>query len=166
MPGDVPHAGVHTLHYIRSESAFSHARTRGAWEFLRGKLLRRDPYLLSLGQVAGDRRWAVYRGLQDVPLPAIVGSAGRAREFSRHFHPLTGSERQKERWRHSYTLAMTGTPLPPIDLCQVGPAYFVINGHHRVSVARYLNWRSIQAHVFELPASAKLTAHPPAWQQP
>ena len=113
MPGDVPHAGVHTLHYIRSESAFSHARTRGALELLRGKLLRRDPYLRSLNQVAGDRRWAVYRGLQDVPLPAIVGSAGRAQEFSRHFHPLTGSERQKERWRHSYTLAMTGTPPAP-----------------------------------------------------
>lgn len=153
MPGDVPHAGIGTVTYVRSEYAFHDAQRRGRVDRWKARLTGREPCLLSLGRVAGELRAsrAVYRGLRDVPLSEIVGSAGRAREFSRHFHPLATTPRQKERWRSSYTRAMTGRGYPPVEVCRVGGAYFVINGHHRVSVARYLNWETIQAHVSELP---------------
>jgi hypothetical protein len=41
------------------------------------------------------------------------------------------------------------TGFPPVDLYRVGEAYFVVDGHHRVSVARALGSRTIEARVKE-----------------
>jgi hypothetical protein len=38
-----------------------------------------------------------------------------------------------------------------IETYKVGDIYFVEDGHHRISVARYLSWSVIQAHVTEIP---------------
>jgi hypothetical protein len=160
MPGDVLHADVATMNYIRSEYAFNDARNRGRLELLKGLIARRNSYLLPFHRVTGSlcQAPAVYRGLQDIPLVDIVGSVGREKEFTRRFYPLTTLERQKQRWRDSYTMTSNGIGYPPIEVCKVGGAYFVVNGHHRVSVASYLKWRTIQAHVSELPPSAELQA--------
>jgi len=40
-----------------------------------------------------------------------------------------------------------GTPLPPVELVQVGDVYFVRDGHHRISVARTVGQRDIEAEV-------------------
>jgi len=88
-----------------------------------------------------------YRGLQDVPLEQIVGSVGRYQDFTRTFFPR--QDALKERWRRIDRLVTTGPGLPPIDLYQVGQAYFVRDGNHRVSVARQHNARTIQAYVWE-----------------
>jgi hypothetical protein len=37
--------------------------------------------------------------------------------------------------------------LPPVQLIQVGDAYFVRDGHHRISVAHHLGQASIDAEV-------------------
>src|SRR5438045_9127127 len=42
---------------------------------------------------------------------------------------------------------------PPIDVYKVGDVYFVIDGNHRVSVARQLGAKTIEAYVTELPTS-------------
>ena len=152
MAGDVPHAGIGTLYYIRSENAFNRGRGLAGFEVLKSRLSRRNPYLLSLRRVAGDLSLAraICLGLQDIPVATIIGSAGRDREFTRRFLPLTTSQRQEERWRNAYVRAMTGVACPPITVCRIADADFVINGHHRVSVARYLGLETIQAHVSEL----------------
>ena len=55
-----------------------------------------------------------------------------------------------------------GSPVPPIDVYQVGDVYFVKHGHHRVSVARRLGWERIRAHVVEVttraPVGSEMTA--------
>jgi hypothetical protein len=43
-----------------------------------------------------------------------------------------------------------GEPIPPIDLYRVGDVHFVRDGHHRVSVARALGRRDIEARVTEV----------------
>ena len=152
MSVDVFGRDVQTIYYIQSDSAFNLARMRGYLELVRGFIMGQNPYLLSFRQVVGDLygTQTVYRGLQDIPLKDIVGSVGRGRQFTRHFYPLTGTERQKERWRLCYTQSLTGAGYPPIEVCRVGRECFVVNGHHRVSVARYLGWKTIEAHVSEL----------------
>jgi hypothetical protein len=152
MPGDALYADVGTINYIRSEYAFNDAQMRGRWEALMRRITGRNPHLLSFHQVAGNLTSAqtVYRGLRDIPLQHIVGSTGRETEFTRRFYPLTGEQRQKERWRIAFALALSGVGYPPIEVYQAGEMYFVINGHHRVSIARYLNWKTIQAHVSEV----------------
>jgi nucleotide-binding universal stress UspA family protein len=94
--------------------------------------------------------------LEDVPLDAIVGSVGRTVDFTREFLPRTDAD--KARWV-GVKVAMTGmTGTPPVDLYRIGDAYFVRDGNHRVSVARQLGARFIQAYVTPVHARVPLSA--------
>jgi hypothetical protein len=88
------------------------------------------------------------RGLQVVPIDAIVGSVDRRTEFDRAFRPTTSQVRG--RWERIARLMRRGEPLPPVKLFRVGEVYFVRDGHHRVSVARALGRREIDAYVTEV----------------
>lgn len=88
------------------------------------------------------------RTLEDVPIDAIVGSAGRYHEFTRGFLP--GESISRSRWAR-VKLAMTGmSGVPPIEVYRVGGAYFVQDGNHRVSVAREMGMSTIEAYVTEV----------------
>jgi nucleotide-binding universal stress UspA family protein len=94
--------------------------------------------------------------LEDVPLDAIVGSVGRTVDFTREFLPRTDAD--KARWV-GVKVAMTGlTGTPPVELYRIGDAYFVRDGNHRVSVARQLGARFIQAYVTPVHARVPLSA--------
>lgn len=87
-------------------------------------------------------------GLQVVPLDAIVGTVDRGRDFDRRFRPTSG--RVRSRWEHIAEAMRRGEPMPPVDLAKIGELYFVRDGHHRVSVARALGWKDIEAYVTEV----------------
>lgn len=144
---------VKMLTYIESENEFSRASQQGFWEIVRSYFMQRNPHLLSFNQVVSrfGTHQTIDRGLQDVPVKKIVGSAGRCDGFTRHFLPRVHDRQSKERWRNIYTLAVTGQGFPPIKVYKVGEVYFVEDGHHRVSVATYLHWKTIQAYVTEIP---------------
>ncbi len=96
------------------------------------------------------------RRLEDVPLQSIVGSVGRTTDFTRGFLPRTDAD--KARWV-GVRLAMTGLEgTPPVELYRIGDAYFVRDGNHRVSVARQLGARFIQAYVTPVYSRAPLSA--------
>jgi nucleotide-binding universal stress UspA family protein len=85
------------------------------------------------------------RRLEDVPVDRIVGSVGRYKDFTREFLPRHHVTR--ERWV-GVQVAMTGMEgVPPIEVYRVGDAYFVRDGNHRVSVARQMGAKYIQAYV-------------------
>lgn len=92
-------------------------------------------------------RHSVDRGVADVPLDRIVGSLGRDRDFNRLFFPR--GESLRGRWEGVRKLALGDRGFPMVELYKVGDVYFVIDGHHRVSVARHLDAPSIEAHVRE-----------------
>ncbi|MGZ5476856.1 MAG: hypothetical protein ACXW29_11735, partial [Thermoanaerobaculia bacterium] len=87
------------------------------------------------------------RGIQEVPLGRIIGSLGREREFNRIFLPR--EEALRDRWEEVHDMAQGPEGFQSVELYQVGDAYFVIDGHHRVSVARALGAPTIEAHVRE-----------------
>lgn len=105
--------------------------------------------LLPLDQVRErlHLRQLVDRGIQEVALNEIVGSLGRAREFNRAFLPR--KEASRNRWQQMKELAEGPGGFPPIELYFVTRAYFVVDGHHRVSVARAVGAQTIEAHVKE-----------------
>jgi hypothetical protein len=151
-------------------SAFSRARSRAFWDIKRNLVTGHKPYLLPFDEAIEGLPTApaLLRGLQDIPLKNIVGSVGRSQDFTRHFMPLVSDERVKERWRTIYTLVVSGVGLPPIEVFQIGPMYFVQNGHQRVSVASYLGWSTIQAYVTILPSpliGAADLAGQPQWRK-
>lgn len=106
------------------------------------------------------------RGIEQVPVGRIVGSAQRCRDFDRQFRPLRGSA--IHRWLRVARAHGEGLAMPPIQLYKLGDAYYVRDGHHRVSVARVRGQGIIDAHVVEaliptaLPAP-QLSDRSPAW---
>lgn len=139
-------------------SKFSGARGRAFWKEVFNLMRGKPVELLSFDDIKHRLRLRAesYKGLQEVPLSQIAGSVGRYREFTRDFLPR--QSKMKERWSRVYAKAHSMTGLPPIELYKVGDVYFVRDGNHRVSVARQLGARTIQAHVTELPTSVEI--HP------
>ena len=84
-------------------------------------------------------------GLKDIPVQSIVGSLGRYNDFTRDFLPR--KDNTKERWARVKIAALSLMGLPPIEVYQIGETYFVKDGNHRVSVARHLGQKYIQAYV-------------------
>jgi hypothetical protein len=139
-------------------TTFDSARQAAVIEDLVGFLRGRPVDLLPFDQVR-EGLWlkhVVDRGLQEVPLDAIVGTLGRAREFTRAFLPREDSLRG--RWEQVRRMVEGPTGLPPVDLYKVGDAYFVVDGHHRVSVARSLGAARIEARVKEYLTPVSLSA--------
>ena len=98
----------------------------------------------------------LYRGTRVVEVDKIVGSVGRWRDFDRSFLPARASV--GERWKRIDRAFQRGEDLPPVELYAVGGAYFVVDGHHRVSVARYHGVPTVEAAVAEF--HPKLPAAP------
>jgi hypothetical protein len=94
----------------------------------------------------------VYRGMRTVPVGQVAGSVGRCSEFDRDFMPAKASV--GERWKRIDRAFHRGEELPPVSLYKVGGFYFVLDGHHRVSVARYHGVEWIDAYVTEFGASS------------
>ncbi|MEX2143024.1 MAG: universal stress protein [Anaerolineales bacterium] len=95
------------------------------------------------------------RGLKEIPLDAIVGSVGRYEDFNRQFLPR--QESQLGRWAQ-VRMGFDYSGLPPIVVYQIGDVYFVLDGHHRVSVAKQLQAKHIEAYVTEIPTRVRVTA--------
>ncbi len=102
-----------------------------------------DEVVAELGRV-GERSL----GLQLVDLDAIVGTVDRERGFDRRFSPT--SDLTRGRWERIAQAVRRGQSMPPVSLYKVGEAYFVRDGHHRVSVARALGRPDIDAYVTEV----------------
>lgn len=143
---------LQTINYVRSEAEFKSARLQGVMQRLWAFFARRNVTLTSLQDVISDQRitQTTELGLQDVPLNQVRGTVNRSQDFTRYFAPHNSSYSERERWRNVYTLAVTGRGFPPVELYKLGSTYYVRDGHHRISIAAYLGWRTIQAHVTAL----------------
>ncbi len=96
------------------------------------------------------------RGIQSIPLEAIVGSVGRYTDFTRTFLPRNPVD--EDRWaRVKASLSDNLAGWPPIEVYQVGEVYFVLDGNHRVSIARQEGWEKIEARVIEVKTNVPLT---------
>ena len=94
------------------------------------------------------------KGRRAVDPQKIVGSVGRRRDFDRSFMPLRASA--GERWKRVDLAFHRNVDLPPVSLYKLGDAYFVEDGNHRVSVARFHGAEWIDAYVTEFrPARAE-----------
>jgi hypothetical protein len=126
---------------------FQRERNR-AWPWQLWSVLSRrslHPFDLRAVEATCDVRGRCHAGLRMVPIHQIQGSAGRCHEFDARFRPL--SLRSQGRWVSVAVARLDGVPLPPVDLLQVDDVYFVCDGHHRVSVARALGQKEIEATV-------------------
>lgn len=97
----------------------------------------------------------VERGRQEIPLDKIIGSVGRYTDFTRDFLPKKASDSQ--RWVSVRMATESLKGVPPIEVYKVGEYYFVLDGNHRVSVARHNGQTHIEAYVTEVVTRVPLT---------
>ncbi len=97
----------------------------------------------------------VDQGLKEIPVDAIVGSVGRYSDFTRDFLPRQNVDR--DRWANIKIASEGSYGLPPIDVYKLGDVYFVIDGNHRVSVARQSGVKEIPAYVTEVNSKVSLS---------
>jgi hypothetical protein len=95
---------------------------------------------------------------QSIPLDRIVGSTGRAQDFTRRFRPRSAVDR--DRWVRIDVAMAELAGVPPIEVFQVGSVYFVSDGSHRVSVARASGFKEIEAYVTRTRSVADVDLQP------
>lgn len=96
-----------------------------------------------------------YHGIHEIDLKHIRGSVGRYQDFDTDFLPR--KKHLRERWE-SVDRYISNQGESPIQVYQVGKAYFVIDGNHRVSVARQLGRNSIPAEVWQYVTPVELSS--------
>ncbi|MEZ0397219.1 MAG: universal stress protein [Anaerolineales bacterium] len=147
---------INNFHYRSALEDFRSARQRAALEAILARLSGRSDELLSYEEVARKLRLGARadRGVQSIPVAAIVGSVGRYTDFTRSFLPRQSTD--ERRWA-SVKAATQETGMPPIEVYKVGEVYFVLDGNHRVSIARQEGMETIDAHVIEVRTPVPLT---------
>ena len=133
------------------------ARLRADLERIKARLTGKSADLLPFDEIQQKLKpvGTKYKGLMDIPLDSIVGSVGRYADFTRSFLPRHDSD--IDRWSKIEMAATSLTGLPPITAYQIGEAYFVLDGNHRVSVARNLNAPYIEGYVTEIQTKVPLS---------
>jgi hypothetical protein len=130
---------------IDAQWDFRHARRAylvgrlGGWVRRCGSCRRPQTLASSATLAAGPRR------LEAVPLRSIVGTLEPTESFDAQFRPA--SEIVRWRWERIAAAHRRGDSLPPVILRRQPDGYYIVDGRHRVSVARTLRHRDIDAWV-------------------
>ncbi|MBN1264035.1 MAG: universal stress protein [Anaerolineales bacterium] len=136
---------------------FQQSRRRAQMEAVLSRLSGRPTELLPYEEIRKKLRLgtSVDQGVEAVPIDSIIGSVGRYQDFTRSFLPRHDSDR--ERWARVKAGVSDLSGLPPVELYRVGEAYFVLDGHHRISVAKQVGATHIEAYIREVPSRVSLT---------
>lgn len=94
---------------------------------------------------ASGRPEGCCRRFEIVEVERISGSVGRCLDFDRGFLPVCSC--MGDRWRGVDRALREGKSLPPVELYKLGGEYFVLDGNHRVSVARQRGVAAVDAMV-------------------
>jgi hypothetical protein len=134
---------------------FEQARSAARMKQLYARILRKCRQLLSLMDVYADAVVVEERhlGVQAVPIDHIRGSVNKKGDFDIDFYPL--KPYSENRWERLAAAVQAGDYLPPVALIRIWGIYFVVDGHHRVSVARMLKQDYIDAEVTEVGIAPK-----------
>lgn len=141
----------------RVKADFARARFKAFLNRLRGLMGGVPRTLLSYDEVKEKLRIGgpIYRGVKTVEVEKIAGSLNRYHQFDRAFLPL--EDQIANRWQNVDRAFYQEISLPPVVLYKVGEVYFVVDGHHRVSVAREQGQLYIEAEVRECSTKVNIT---------
>ena len=134
---------------LMAPTEFQRALRKGRLEILFRRILGLPRHLLPFVTVKKDLNLVnrMEMGRQEIRLDEIIGSVDKYELFSHSLMPL--STRLENRWSAIYILIQGARGCLPIEVYQVGDDFFILDGHHRASVARYLGNEVIEAYVTE-----------------
>jgi hypothetical protein len=124
--------------------AFNRAYSHGKRDQFLAKIFRKENHLQSLSSQPVESHRPTNR-IISVPIHQIKGSLGRSDDFDQNFNPL--SECSRSRWMSIAAAIRIGLPMPAVELVQVRNAYYVRDGHHRISVVKSMGQDAIDARI-------------------
>ncbi len=145
--------------YINALEDFRRARSKAALQHFWANITGKSLDLLPFDEISAKLHATAKseRGLQEIPVDAIVGSVGRYYDFDKNFLPLHDND--SDRWARVKT-AMTSPAsqgVPPIRVYKIGEAFFVLDGNHRVSIAKQMGFEFIEAYVTEIKTKVSIS---------
>jgi nucleotide-binding universal stress UspA family protein len=145
------------VNYHAAIQDFQSAHLRAKLQGVLARVTGRSNELLSYEDVASKLKLQGRsdKGTQSIPVDAIIGSVGRYTDFTRTFLPRRAQDQQ--RWANVKAMQFDLVGLEPVEVYKVSEVYFVLDGNHRVSIARQEGWKEIQAHVIEIQTDIPLT---------
>ena len=138
---------------------FERAKRRASWKRILAFVTRKPSLLLPFELVRSriGMRSVAYDGVREIDIDKVIGSVNRYQEFDREFLPRRWQT--QDRWTRVRRSFEEGPGFSPITVYQVGDAFFVSDGNHRLSVARQLGIRRIEAEVTKLVPSVPIDEH-------
>lgn len=148
----MPEGMNNKIEYSRALEDFRRARSKAIFQHLWAAITGESLDLLRFDEITQKmhRLGLSSKGIQEIPVDAIVGSVNRYQDFDRNFLPLRDSD--VERWANVKTVMTSpgSVGLPPIMVYKIGEVYFVLDGNHRVSIARQMGIDHLEAYVTEI----------------
>jgi hypothetical protein len=140
-------SGAQARHEARElyRRAYAQGRVKKIWTAFTGA--SRELHSLPEVAIQGTPCCSSGPKVQAVLLDQIRGTGrpSRRREFDIDFWPLQAHP--KPGWLNLATAWLRGASLHAVSLVQIGDSYFVQDGHSRISVARALGQKWIEAEV-------------------
>lgn len=120
------------------------------WDQLASSVVVGSDNLLPLGVYILSKQLAQLHdvGVKTVAGDQIRGIVGLSSDFDESFTPR--QQYIRHRWTSVDRVRFQDAALPLISLLKIGDSYFVMDGHHRRSVAAIHNQAAIEAHVIEV----------------
>ena len=143
----------------RTRADFSKARFKSFINQVLAVLSGQPTTLLSYDEIKEKLHIGgpIYRGVKTIRVDQIAGSLNRYHEFDRAFLPK--EDQLASRWQKVDRAFYQEINLPPVVLYKVGDVYFVVDGHHRVSVAREQGQVFIEAEIRECATRVNITTN-------
>src|SRR3972149_5886112 len=132
-----------------AKSEFESARFNALLNNLKSYISGKENKLLSFEEISKGLNLhnQKYLGIKTIDIDDIVGSIDRYKDFDRHFLPRKTN--LEHRWSNIYSAYKKNIDLPLVKLYKAGNIYFVLDGNHRVSVAKRMGIKYIDAEVTE-----------------
>ncbi|MHC1770847.1 MAG: universal stress protein [Flexilinea sp.] len=131
----------------RAEFEFNRAKRAADWQsavgIITGKKFNLVDYNDVRSRLSNTSNLPIVQ--KEIPIKSIVGTVSRNTDFTRTFLPKMAHD--KERWVKVKVANESQEGVPPIEVYQIGEVYFVLDGHHRVSVMKSIGAEFISANV-------------------
>lgn len=135
---------------LKARPLFEQARHRAQFYHLISTLVGKPRELVCFDKYTAHTARSAKLLASPVAINQIRGTVNRIHEFDCDFYPVTDDVAM--RWLRIASMMLHEQTLPPVELLCVGDVYFVIDGHHRLSVSRMLG------HIY-VDALAQLVEH-------
>lgn len=141
---------THPRYHLIAHKEYTRALRNAFWQDIHAKFRKDNKHLMPFAEALNYIQAVTHRkvGQTEVAIDHIIGRSGRFLDFNVSYLPKRRTN--DDRWVNVAQAHFEGVQLPLVQLYKIDEHYYVVDGNHRVSVARVLGHTYIQAQVVEI----------------